>query len=426
MRLLEIGIENFKSLKSVTLKPGPLSVFIGPNGAGKSNLCEALDFIGEMYRSGLNVAMTTHGGFERLVFGRHSQSPRSLRFSVTALLSKNDLAETWLGQPNDIAPHEVIVSHDITISQGIHQIDDPFRVSEETIQYKGKLTESSRTERILEIRNARGEPKIWASRYVRDSLVKLRHLPEDVAMELARSTISSNLSMLVPFAVETFILPSIPLRPPLSAISLYELFPDELQRDGVPIPSPSLGRHGMHFPAVLAWLKSHHAQLFQEMLGILRTILPTLQDIDIVDRGRGRLIIEFRETGFDRPWTADDMSDGTIRTLGMLVGLFDPGSKVVIIEEPENSLHPWAIGQFVEACRLASQTKHVMLTTHSPVVIDQLKPEEIWVVSRPGAETKVDRLVDLDPVAQTGWDAGDFTISEFLDSGIVPGSVPAL
>src|SRR5262249_12275702 len=68
VRLLEVSIQSFKSLKSVTLKPGPLSVFIGPNGAGKSNLCEALDFIGEMYRSGLDAAMLAHGGFGSVAY----------------------------------------------------------------------------------------------------------------------------------------------------------------------------------------------------------------------------------------------------------------------------------------------------------------------------------------------------------------------
>ena len=43
MRLLEVGIKNFKSLRDVTFKPGDLSVLIGPNGAGKSNICERLD-----------------------------------------------------------------------------------------------------------------------------------------------------------------------------------------------------------------------------------------------------------------------------------------------------------------------------------------------------------------------------------------------
>src|SRR5690242_6505548 len=102
------------------------------------------------------------------------------------------------------------------------------------------------------------------------------------------------------------------------------------------------------------------------------------------------LRLAFQEAGFKLPWTVGEVSDGTVRTLGHLTALFDPSSSVAMIEEPENSLHPWAIGQFIEACREASKTKQIMLTTHSPVVVVQLKPDEIWVVSKPGAETKVD------------------------------------
>src|SRR3954470_15301518 len=101
MRLLEVTIQNFKSLKSVTLKPGPLSVFIGPNGAGKSNLCEALDFIGEMYRSGLDAAIVAHGGYKRVAYRTADGTDTPISFAIRASLSKHDRRPGANGQTDD-------------------------------------------------------------------------------------------------------------------------------------------------------------------------------------------------------------------------------------------------------------------------------------------------------------------------------------
>jgi len=67
-----------------------------------------------------------------------------------------------------------------------------------------------------------------------------------------------------------------------------------------------------------------------------------------------------------------------------------------------------------------------MLTTHSPILVDQLRPEELWVVQRPAAETKIDPLLKLDPSLREDWGQGKFTLSEYLDSGAVPDAVPSV
>ena len=91
----------------------------------------------------------------------------------------------------------------------------------------------------------------------------------------------------------------------------------------------------------------------------------------------------------------------------------------------ENSIHPWALRQFIDSCRKASRDKQVILTTHSPILIDQLKPEELWVVRRPKAETIIDPILSLSPSLTDDWGAGLFTLSEYLDSGDIREAVPA-
>jgi predicted ATPase len=79
MYLEEIQIEGFRSLKSVTWKPGRLNVLIGPNGGGKSNLLRALDLLRVAATGGLRETILRMGGMVPLVWDGEA---RSIRFEV--------------------------------------------------------------------------------------------------------------------------------------------------------------------------------------------------------------------------------------------------------------------------------------------------------------------------------------------------------
>ena len=246
--------QEFQSLRDVTFKPGDLSVLIGPNGAGKSNLCEALDFVGEMYRFGVDDAIADRGGFERIRFRQGDASSG----------------------------------------------------------------------------------------------------------------------------------------------------------------------------AVLDWLKEHEPRAFSGALQCVQIVWPTLEEIDVVRTPHSGIQLLFREAGFDQPWSVHEVSEGTLRALGLFTAVFDPSTRVVVIEEPENSLHPWAVWRLIEVCREESEAKQFILTTHSPDLVDYVRPEEIWIVSKRDGATSVDPLDEIDPVARSGWEEGHFTLAEYIDTGLVPGSVPAV
>jgi predicted ATPase len=152
--------------------------------------------------------------------------------------------------------------------------------------------------------------------------------------------------------------------------------------------------------------------------------MPTLEELETQYTHRKTLGLLISEEGFGRPWATEDISDGTIQFIALLAATFDPRSSVVMIEEPENSIHPWAIRKFIEAARESSKLKQVFLTTHSPILIDQLTPNELWVVRRPETETLVDPVLTLDPHLESAWGEGNFTLSEYLDSGIISEAIP--
>ena len=113
--------------------------------------------------------------------------------------------------------------------------------------------------------------------------------------------------------------------------------------------------------------------------------------------------------------------------LSLLVASVDPRSSLILFDELENSLHPWALRRIVKRLRQVSETKRVIITTHSPVLVDLLRPEEIWVVYRKDGESNVRKLIDIDPTIEESWKDGEYNLSDFLDSGfigqVVPGGV---
>ena len=190
------------------------------------------------------------------------------------------------------------------------------------------------------------------------------------------------------------------------------------------MPDPNLERFGGNLPAVVLHLQRKHPKAYGQILASLKEILPDIEDLVVTQTRTLALSLKQRES--EQPWPVEDLSDGTIQAIATLAAVFDPRIPVLVLEEPENNVHPWAIRAFAEAFRLASETKQIILTTHSPILIDQFKPEELWIVQKPGPATRIDPLLTLDPSLKDSWERGRFTLSEYLDSGALPEAVPAI
>lgn len=205
---------------------------------------------------------------------------------------------------------------------------------------------------------------------------------------------------------------------------VYQLNPRDCRGTGVPVPNPELTRYGGNLPAVWRYLQDQHVDLCKQLLAVLRNVMPTLENVGIGYSRSRTLVLEFEERGFGRAWIADDVSDGTIQTFALLVAALDPRTSLVIVEEPENSIHPWALRSFLEALRRLATEKQIILTTHSPVLIDQVTPGEVWLVSRPHAETRIVPLLEVDETAERLVSEGSVGLAEFLDSGAIESYVP--
>ncbi|HEY3253594.1 MAG TPA: ATP-binding protein, partial [Polyangiaceae bacterium] len=88
------------------------------------------------------------------------------------------------------------------------------------------------------------------------------------------------------------------------------------------------------------------------------------------------------------------MSEGLLYYLAFSALRYIDGSRIFLIEEPENGLHPARIADVMRVLRDVSKTSQVIIATHSPLVINELTSDEVTVLTRDSAGTHAERIKD--------------------------------
>jgi len=182
-----------------------------------------------------------------------------------------------------------------------------------------------------------------------------------------------------------------------------------------------LARDGSNLASVLARMSANGSRANTRVEEYLAAVAPGVEGVDAKSIGP-KETIEFRQqmAGSPDPWRfpAANMSDGTVRALGILVALFQPGSgcagpSLVGIEEPEAALHPAAVGALLDSLREASRTTQVMVTSHSPDLLDDDEIETSALVAVT-AEGGVATLAPIDDAGRSALRDRLYTAGELL------------
>lgn len=418
MRLLSLHIANYKSLRDIEFQPNGLSVLIGPNGAGKSNFCDAINFLSIVYGHGLEAGVSRKGGFENIAFRRARRTPSSLRFSVTVELDETEIRSSLRPYFRMAkAAQRGIITHRFEFRSTGQTIDAEYRVLSEELEATAFGANDRAKHHVSVVR-----PRSGAELIVKGSGDEVLLPDIKPLFERAGAIVGPQELLLPRRALGLFLFE--PLARFVANMSVFHLSPQFCRHSGVPTPNPYLSPEGDELPSMVDWLRTKHKREWNNIRETIREIIPRLSDISVEFLYDKRMGLFFHEEGVGKPWTVADVSDGTINTLALLVATADPRISGLVIEEPENSIHPWVIREITTRLRAAAEKKFVLLTTHSPYLIDTLYPSEAWIVSRENGETGMRPLVELDDEVEGLWKAGGIRLSEYLDAGLVPGATP--
>jgi predicted ATPase len=140
-----------------------------------------------------------------------------------------------------------------------------------------------------------------------------------------------------------------------------------------------------------------------------------------------RSYASFLERGRRKPILASGISDGHFQLLILLTALFSEGRhrySLMLIDEPETSLHPWAIAVLAKAIKEATEQwgKQVILATHSPVLISQFDPDQILTVEQEDGRTRITRLSEVEEIKDLlqEYAAGSLYMSEMVGAQSKP------
>ena len=204
---------------------------------------------------------------------------------------------------------------------------------------------------------------------------------------------SDRLALTIVSAVEEFR----PVFDFLSRMRFYSIAPDRLREIQDPDAGDVLRRDGSNAAAVLREMKRRNKEDYERVCHLLSQVVPGVRSVEYHPLGQKETIRFKQDVSGDSPWTFEalNMSDGTLRALGILLAVYQPATPaLIVIEEPEATVHPAAMEILVQILRDGQHRSQVLVTTHSPDVLDNkaIVDENIRAVEYRGGCTQISRL----------------------------------
>jgi predicted ATPase len=350
---------------------------VGANGAGKSNFLDALSFVRDCLADSVELAFKSRGGIAAV---RRRSNGHPTHIGIRLLV---DLPHNQLGD----------YSFEVAAEQG-----ERFSVARERCIVQEFMGQTHR----FEVRRGRFLSEIPGIR---------AQVGED------------RLALFAASATEEFR----PLYDFLVGMSFYSIVPSELRKPQPPDAGDVLKRDGSNAAAVLKRIEDERPDLYERICALLSAAVPGISSTGHRSVGQFETV-EFRQdVGLKHPWTfaALNVSDGTLRMLGLLLAIYQPGPATVLgIEEPEATVHPAVAEQIVEVLRDAARQRQVLVTTHSPDLLDlrEIADEDLRVVTNP---KNVTTIADLAETSRRAVRERLYTTGELLRVGELEGDTQA-
>ncbi|HSS51501.1 MAG TPA: AAA family ATPase [Thermoanaerobaculia bacterium] len=333
MRIKELEVKGFRSLRHVRWTPGKLNVLIGQNGSGKSNLLDACALFREAVLGKLQEGVVTRGGLSPLLWdGQEKSLNFFLQLEHTKAPFTYHLHLLQLGSTSN------------------YSVESEF------------LTEGDR----LHINRTADSYTVFDPKQGHVSY------PEPI------SSNQTLLSLLAgPFGNPE-------ARAFQDSLESWGIFSDLRVDQGSPIRRATVTRYAKRIDPDGQNLVSVLHTLYAEDRGFKSTVDdamsaafgPEYEEIVIAPAADQRVQLRVRWRSLKTPQSAANLSDGTLRFLLLVAILSNPeAGDLIAIDEPEAGLHPSMFPLIAELATEAAERTQVIFTTHSPQFLDAFRDE---------------------------------------------------
>ncbi|MGB7984408.1 MAG: AAA family ATPase [Terracidiphilus sp.] len=366
-----ITIEGFKSIRSIKDLPlRPINMLIGANGSGKSNFLGVFQFLKEIRARKLREYVARSGGADRIL---HFGSKNTTKLLVKLEFPNRESYED--GTKED--QHYLIL---LNPSE-----DEGLFVLQESAYY--------------------GAPPNVGSSF--NNPLKLETFSREAMI------ICSDLT-------DTWVHESI------DGIGIYHLHDTSTSATMRKIASlddnRSLRSDGSNLAAFLYLLQERYGASYELIRKTIQQVAPFFEDFLLkpLALNPDTIKLEWRHKRSDQYFDASSFSDGTLRFIALATLFLQPVElrpSVILVDEPELGLHPYAIELLAAMIRQASLETQVIVATQSSLLLDQFKPEDILVADRVDGATMIRRL---EPEPLKEW-LMDYSLGQLWEKGELEG-----
>jgi predicted ATPase len=346
----------------------PVTVLIGPNGSGKSNLVSAFELLGRIADHQLQEHLVRQGGFSRL-----------LHRSSKTVSASHEISLTVRAEPDEggSSPgYAAILQH---------------APQDEAVLFEALLsgrTADSSSPRDFPLGPARESRLNQAAREEADDLAT-------VAGQIEKLLLGCRVFHFQDTSADA------PVKQRTSVVDNLALAPD-----------------ARNLAPVLSRLHETEPATYRRIVRAIQAVAPFFDDFLLVAES-GSMLLRWREKGLDNVFSADALSDGTLRFICLATLLMHPERPgTIVLDEPELGLHPFAINLLASLVRQAADDgRKVVLATQSVTLLSHFDVNEVAVVERGTRGSVVNRL---DPTELDVWLA-DYSLGELWEKNVLGG-----
>lgn len=397
-----VKIENYKSLRSVDVRLQPLTVLFGPNASGKSNFIDALQLLSRIAGS-----RTLKEAFEPPCRGKPLEAFSFEGGGLDAMARKESLTFT--------------IEADIALSEAVKAaVDKEIAETKRSPSTEGNGAETRRPASFIHHDELRYRIEIGispqsgvlhvADEYVvalgRDGKPKSRPQPfverkdNRIHLRMEGQSHPTYFDRYLDHAIVSrpYYAPHYPhlaaLKKELESWFFYYFEPRERMRAPAGVKEVRhIGPMGEELAAFLNTLRNLEPDQFNAVQKALHSLIPSMTGIGTAVNRIGEVELTLIEDGVEMP--ARIVSEGTLRVLGLLAlsGVREPPA-MVGFEEPENGVHPRRIRDIAKILenRVASGDTQLLVTTHSPTLLDHLPIESLFKCRKVRGVTTVEPM----------------------------------
>lgn len=360
LAVVELGVQGYRSLVDVSLPLRPLTVMIGPNGSGKTALLELFQLLKEAAQEKLTNGLEKLGGLNG-VLSKIPNGPDRLKVDLAVDIGLSN--QEPLHYRFELAPRDVgyVIPLERLEWPLTSQTPEPYiKAHYEDVYYADPTTSGS-------VRPT------WDYHH---SELALAQVPRMYAGPEA-------------------------LRHGLSQTNFYS-FLDVRRRSAIRLPQALIPAtrpdpNGENLYAVLYNLRTSYPDSYAHIEEVLQSGFPGFAHLEFPVVGAGQVTMAWYEEALTAPLYPGELSEGSLRFLWLATILLSPAnSPLMLIDEPEVSLHPELLKLLAELLQDAATRQQIIVATHSPDLIRWLQPAEIVVLDKEQGQTQFTWADSLD------------------------------